>query len=156
MGKLENHTVEFKQSWHDEHLKTISAFANAEGGNIYIGYDDKGDVIGLKKSEIKKLLENLPEPEFVERKEGIGQFSVVFFKDIFNDEELRKRGLNERQIKAVKYVKEKRRITNKEYQEINMVSNKTAYLELSDLQNKDILITEGKGRSLVYIVNKTL
>lgn len=53
--------------------------------------------------------QNLPEPESVERKEGIGEFVVVFHKDIFNEEELRKRGLNERQIKAVRYRKEKRK-----------------------------------------------
>jgi len=33
-------------------------------------------------------------------------------------ENLRKMGLNERQIKAVMYVKEKGRITNKEYQNV--------------------------------------
>lgn len=94
--------------------------------------------------------QNLPEPEFVERKEGLGEFTVVFHKDIFNEEELRKRGLNERQMKAVMYVKEKGKITNREYQEINAVSNKTAFFELSDLQKKDFLITQGSGRSLIY------
>ena len=54
MEKLENHTVEFKQSWHDEYLKTVAAFANTEGGTIYIGYDDRGEVVGLEKSETKK------------------------------------------------------------------------------------------------------
>jgi len=54
MEKVENHTVEFKQSWHDEYLKTIAAFANTEGGTIYIGYDDRREVVGLEKSETKK------------------------------------------------------------------------------------------------------
>jgi len=60
MVKVENHTVEFKQSWHDEYLKTVAAFANTEGGTIYIGYNDRGEAIGLEKSETKKLLEDLP------------------------------------------------------------------------------------------------
>jgi len=47
-------------------------------------------------------------------------------------------GLNDRQIKAVIYVKEKGKITNKEYQELNFVSNKTAYLELSDIIKKNV------------------
>ncbi|HPC36775.1 MAG TPA: ATP-binding protein, partial [Candidatus Marinimicrobia bacterium] len=60
MEKVENHTIEFKQSWHDEYLKTVAAFANTEGGTIYIGYNDRGEGIGLEKSETKKLLEDLP------------------------------------------------------------------------------------------------
>jgi len=48
------------------------------------------------------------------------------------------------------YVKEKGKITNKEYQEINAVSNKTAYIELSDLVKKEILVNIGSGRTLAY------
>ena len=59
-------------------------------------------------------------------------------------------GLNEKQIKAIMYVKERRKITNKEYQEINAVSNKTAYIELSDLVKKEILVNIGSGRTLAY------
>jgi ATP-dependent DNA helicase RecG len=49
-------------------------------------------------------------PEF---KEVSGGFSVVFRKDIYTEEYLRNLGFNERQIKAVMYVKEKGKITNK-------------------------------------------
>lgn len=45
----------------------------------------------------------LPEPEY---KEELGGFSVYFYKDIYTEENLRKMGLNERQIKAVLYVKD--------------------------------------------------
>jgi len=86
---------------------------------------------------------DLPEPEY---KEELGGFSVYFYKDIYTEENLRGMGLNERQIKAVMYVKEKGRITNKEYQRLNAVSNKTAYLELSDIVKKGILVLEGTGR----------
>ena len=75
----------------------------------------------------------LPELDFVNYEKGIGAFSVIFYKDIYTEENLRKMGLNERQIKAVIYVKQKGKITNKEYQFLNAVSNKTAYLELNDL-----------------------
>jgi len=75
---------------------------------------------------------------------------VQFYRDRWNDENLRKLGLNERQIKAVMYVKEKGRITNKEYQEIAGVSNKTAYLELSDAVEKGVFVLEGSGRRIGY------
>ena len=97
--------------------------------------------------------QNLPEPEFVERKEGIGEFAVLFYKDIFNEEELRKRGLNERQIKAVKYVKEKGKITNREYQEISKISERTATRDLLDLVVKKIFVQVGStGKGTNYIL----
>ncbi len=45
----------------------------------------------------------MPEPDFVNYEQGIGAFSVIFYKDIYTEENLRKMGLNERQIKAVMY-----------------------------------------------------
>lgn len=36
----ESQTIEFKQIWKNEYLKTICAFANTDGGNLYIGLDD--------------------------------------------------------------------------------------------------------------------
>ena len=40
---------------------------------------------------------------------------MYFRKNIYAEEYLRKLGLNERQIKAVMYVKEKGSVTNREY-----------------------------------------
>ena len=65
-----------------------------------------------------------------------GGFSVWFYKDIYTEENLRKMGLNERQIKAVMYVKEKGKITNKEYQELNKISKATATRELKEIEEK--------------------
>ena len=44
---LENQDIEFKAVWKDEYLKWICGMANANGGVIYIGKDDKGNVIGI-------------------------------------------------------------------------------------------------------------
>jgi len=54
----ENQNIEWKQNWRDEYLKWICGFANANGGKIHIGKNDKGEIIGLKNS--KKLLEDIP------------------------------------------------------------------------------------------------
>ncbi len=91
----------------------------------------------------------LPEPEF---KEELGGFSVYLRKDKYTEEYLRKIGLSERQIKAVMYVKEKGKITNREYRTINAVSDETARLELSDLVKREILTSKGKGRSIKYVL----
>lgn len=54
----ENQNVEFKEVWKDDYLKLISGFANAQGGKIYIGCDDNGNVVGIENS--KRLLEDIP------------------------------------------------------------------------------------------------
>lgn len=54
----ESQNVEYKESWRDDYLKWICGFANAQGGKIYIGVDDKGNVVGVKDS--KKLMEDIP------------------------------------------------------------------------------------------------
>ena len=38
----ESHNIEYKANWRDEYLKWICGFANASGGQLYIGIDDKG------------------------------------------------------------------------------------------------------------------
>jgi len=72
----------------------------------------------------------LPEPEITEFQGGI---LVTLFKDNLNEEQLSKLGLNERQLKAVAFVKEKGKITNKDYQELNEVSKATATRDLTEL-----------------------
>ncbi|MBT3206776.1 MAG: transcriptional regulator [Bacteroidetes bacterium] len=54
----EKQNIEWKESWRDEYLKWICGFANAQGGKIYIGKNDKGDFVGIDNA--KKLLEDIP------------------------------------------------------------------------------------------------
>ena len=61
-------------------------------------------------------------------------------------------GLNERQKKAIEYIKEDERITNREYREIFTVSAATAKRELGDLIEKGICRIAGAGRSLHYLL----
>jgi ATP-dependent DNA helicase RecG len=54
----ENQQVEWKSSWRDDFLRWICGFANAEGGKLIIGRDDRGRVVGVKGAP--KLLEEIP------------------------------------------------------------------------------------------------
>lgn len=45
---FESENTEFKAKLSDEIYKEVIAFANTDGGTIYIGVDDKGNVIGLE------------------------------------------------------------------------------------------------------------
>lgn len=58
MPNTESQNTEYKESWRDEYLKWICGFANAQGGKLYIGIDDKGKVVGVKNT--KKLMEDIP------------------------------------------------------------------------------------------------
>lgn len=54
----EKQNIEWKESWHDDYLKWVCGFANAQGGTLFIGKDDAGNVKHI--SDAKKLLEDLP------------------------------------------------------------------------------------------------
>ena len=58
MKLIENQNIEYKESWRDEYLKWVCGFANAQGGTIYIGVDDNGNIVGVK--DAKKLMEDIP------------------------------------------------------------------------------------------------
>ena len=93
----------------------------------------------------------LPTPEF---KNEESDFWVTFKKDIFNERDLENLNLNERQIKAVLYVKEKGKISNKEYQILNNVLHKTAYRDLEKLVEKTIFLKKGEKKGSYYILNR--
>ena len=54
----ETQNIEYKSSWRDEFLREICGFANAQGGTLFIGKDDNGNIVGVKNAD--KLLEDLP------------------------------------------------------------------------------------------------
>ena len=213
----EHQNIEYKSAWHNDYLKWICGFANAQGGTIFIGKDDNGNVLGIE--DYKRLMDDIPNKirnamritvevnlheenemhyieivtfpysvpislrgryyyrigstkqeltgtalnEFLLKKSGKtwddvvepratlddidetavakflimakekGGLLVTMFKNNLTKEQLIKLGLNERQLKAVEYVKDKGEITNKEYQELNGVSKVTAYRDLTEL-----------------------
>ncbi|MDR1321563.1 MAG: putative DNA binding domain-containing protein [Gracilibacteraceae bacterium] len=55
---MESQNLEWKETWRDEYMKTLCAFANASGGTLEVGRDDGGVVVGVK--DTAKLLEDLP------------------------------------------------------------------------------------------------
>ncbi|MDR3046976.1 MAG: putative DNA binding domain-containing protein [Bacteroidales bacterium] len=103
---------------------------------------------GIRKMNEQCAKAGLPQPLYYYASSG---FWVVFRKDVINEESLKELGLNERQIKAVLYVKEKGKITNSEYQEINSISNRTATYELKELVEEfDIFKISGASVGTYY------
>ena len=54
----EQQNIEYKSAWHDDYLKWVCGFANAQGGGIYIGKDDNGGVSGI--DDYKRLMDDIP------------------------------------------------------------------------------------------------
>ena len=105
---------------------------------------------GIRKMNEQCAAAGLPQPLYYYESSG---FWVIFRKDLFNVEDLRAIGLNERQINAVMYVKEKGKITNKEYQEINKTSERTALRDLKALLEQGLIVRIGELKSTCYIIN---
>lgn len=77
-------------------------------------------------------------------------FWVEFRKDIYHEEYLSKLGLNERQVKAVLYVKEKGKITNSDYQELNDIIDRTALRDIEKLIELNIFKKVGEKKWTYY------
>ena len=48
---IENTTTEFKREYMDDIKYAVVAFANTDGGKIYIGIDDNGSVQGIENTD---------------------------------------------------------------------------------------------------------
>ncbi|MBD3418775.1 MAG: hypothetical protein GF398_01530 [Chitinivibrionales bacterium] len=105
----------------------------------------------LKMVEICKE-QGLKEPVYVEE---FGGFSVKLSKDILDLSTLSDYNLNERQMRALKHIKEKLKISNKQYQKLNNVSKGTATKELAAMANADLLKKVGtRGAGTFYRLPK--
>mgnify|MGYP003551833455 FL=1 len=89
----------------------------------------------------------LPEPEMQELDGG---FNITLFKNTLTEEQLTKLGLNNRQVNAVIFVKEKGKISNKEYQEINKTSDRTALRDLDNLIELNVFVKKEKKKGTIY------
>lgn len=106
---------------------------------------------GISKMTNLCIEAGLPKPKF--EYQGSGMW-VVFQKDIYHYEYLQNLGLNDRQVKAVLFVKKNGKITNSDYQTLNSISKRTATTELTELVNKFNVLTKTgtSGLSIYYTI----
>ena len=103
---------------------------------------------GIEKITNLCIEAGLPVPLF--NVEG-NDFWTIFRKDRYNEQSLRELGLNERQIKAVLNVKEKGKITNLQYLEINEgITDRTALRDLDFLIERGIFNRIGEKKATYY------
>ena len=118
------------------------------------------DKLGTGIKRMKEMMKEhgLEEPEFEELDEvfkvtlyGPGEEILELIPEK-EGEDLREKGLNERQIEALRLmVNEGKSLTNKEYRQKFDISRQTATRDLTELEEKDFVVGKGKGRSKHYI-----
>jgi ATP-dependent DNA helicase RecG len=143
-GKLpENWTVEDLQDKHSSQPRNPD-IATAFFRSGYVESWGRG----MDKMRNLCLEAKIPLPKFSCKG---NDFWTIFRKDMYNKEDLSKLGLNDRQVKAVLYVKENGKITNGEYQKINDCSRNTASAELKEIENNHNLLNHnGYGAGSFY------
>lgn len=103
---------------------------------------------GFDKMTELCVAEGLPKPSYLFEGSDVW---VIFRRDIYHKEYLESLGLNDRQVKALLYTKEKGKITNSEYQQLNNCSRNTASNDLTELVGKNLLKPSGqKGAGAFY------
>ena len=62
-------------------------------------------------------------------------------------------GLNDRQVEAVRYVKENGNISNRIYRDMYDITEKTAFRDFEKLTKLNLLRKEGEKKGTVYVLN---
>ena len=83
-----------------------------------------------------------------------GLFIVRFIKPETKAQQLTEVKLNDRQRKAIEYVREQGQITNHDYQKLCNVSRRQALKDLNELVDRNLLIRAGSGRSVRYLLDR--
>ncbi len=115
---IENQHTEFKQIWKDDYLKSICAFANAQGGKLLIGINNKGLTVLFKKEN--KSFEEL---------------SAIGLQDVEKDVE--KLSRSEKLI--FEQIKINSKITAKELSELIGINTRNVQKNIQQLKNKKFI-----------------
>jgi len=57
---MENDKVEVQGDLEGRIPQVIASFANNDGGILYVGVKDNGDIVGVPQEDAKKLLQDIP------------------------------------------------------------------------------------------------
>lgn len=105
-----------------------------------LGYGTRNVVKWCRKA-------GLPDPKFDSTP---NRFQVTIWRNWLTDDRIKGLNLNERQVKAIQFLKSDLRITNTEYQRLTGVSRATTKRDLDEMVKLGLLKLEAAGRSAHY------
>lgn len=105
-----------------------------------LGYGTRNVVQWCRKA-------GLPDPGFDSTE---NRFQVTIWRNWLTDDRMKGLNLNERQVKAIQFLKSDLHITNTEYRKLTDVSRATAKRDLDGMVKMGLLKLEGAGRSSHY------
>ncbi|MFC1560167.1 sigma 54-interacting transcriptional regulator [Candidatus Margulisiibacteriota bacterium] len=112
----------------------------------------KEDMISVSRlpSEISKTYQISPLKSFEESMDETSKkFEAGFIESV-----TKRTNLNERQLKAINYIKKEGKITKEKYIRLNNTTKTTAFRDLNNLAKMDILTTRGTGKSTFYTLHE--
>lgn len=103
---------------------------------------------------ISKIIEECKQAGLLEPKieELAGGVAITLYKNKTNPEFLATLPLNERQLKALEYLKKEPFITNGIYRDLYDITERTALRDLTELVRLQILKKEGVGKGTKYVL----
>lgn len=143
------------EEWNAE--KLLSSHASMPRNPTIFNIFYLAGIVESVGSGIERMMKALKKTKLPEPNIEASQldFTLLFLKDVYTEEYLEKLGLNDRQIKAVMYVKERGRITNSEYKKVNITTKKTASRDLTGLVNLGLFEKVGiTGKGTFYILKR--
>ena len=136
----ESQNIEYKPNWRDEYLKWICGFANANGGKLLIGVDDKGHVIGV--DDQKRLME-----------EYAGGIQITFLKNEKVGEKVGKEvgekvgeNLSNNQVKIMHCMLENKHIAIVDMAKIVGIAEKNIEKNIKELKKMGIVKRVGPAK----------
>lgn len=109
----------------------------------YIEKYGTGTLMMIRES----LAHSLPEPDFAQRG---GEFTATLWRDWLTDKVLAELSLNDRQVKALRIIRQQGHVTNSEYQTVSGATRPTAKRDLEALVRKGVIVRRGSGRGAYY------
>jgi len=137
---IENQNTEFKKIWKDDYLKSICAFANAQGGTLWVGLNDISEITGKMPNEFgKSSEENVRRIRKTSNELGI-RWSERLAEKV-GSRLVEKVGgkLEESQWKIILLMEENSRITKAELSEILKISTTAIDKSITKLKKLNII-----------------
>lgn len=143
--------IEFKEcknKLNKDIYTTVCAFLNRNGGEIFLGVDDAGKIIGGDKDAVSQIIEDSIFRTVFTTSKGNMQSDRQIYAQIEAD-------LSENEKMIIHFLQRNKSISTKEASKLINISPAHAKRIFSTLKEKRLIIASGSGRNLHYLLSET-